>query len=170
MDALGGIATDAVLDVGCGTGALLDIVLATRPGVRALGIDLSPEMIEVARERLGDRADLRVADAEALPFPDGRVDLVVCVDSFHHYPHPAAALAEMRRVTRPGGALVLGDWYVGRLLRGLMNWLLPRMPSGDVRIYAPAELRALAAEAGYQVERCETAGVRAQLLVARRPR
>ena len=72
----------------------------------------------------------------------------------------------MRRVTRPGGGLVLGEWRVAAPLRGLMNAILPRMPEGDVRVYSGAELTALAEAAGYRVTRCERAGVRGQLLVA----
>jgi ubiquinone/menaquinone biosynthesis C-methylase UbiE len=168
LAALEGLTFSDVLDVGCGTGALLEAVLAQRDGVRARGIDLSPRMVEAAGRRLESRADLRVADAEELPFADGSVDLVLCADSFHHYPHPDRAIAEMYRVTRQGGALVLGDWYVGSVWRWLLNWILPRTPSGDVRISTPDELEAFAGGAGYLVERCETAGVRAQVLVARR--
>jgi ubiquinone/menaquinone biosynthesis C-methylase UbiE len=157
-----------VLDVGCGTGAMLAAILAARPGIAAHGIDLSPEMVAVARERLGDGADVRVADAEQLPLADACVDLVTCVDSLHHYPDPAAALAEMHRVTRPGGGLVLGEWRVGAFFRPLMNWLLPRTPGGDVRVYTAAELTQLVSAAGYVVDRCGPAGVRGQLLVARR--
>ena len=165
----------AVLDVGCGTGATLDALVCAHPDVRAWGIDLSPEMIAKARERLrhdGERAggpvDLRVADAEHLPLADEAVDLVVCVDSLHHYPDPAAALREMRRVTRPGGGLVIGEWRLAAPLRQLMNWLLPRLPEGDVRVYTGRELSELAEAAGYSAVRCGPAGVRGQLLVARR--
>jgi ubiquinone/menaquinone biosynthesis C-methylase UbiE len=157
-----------VLDVGCGTGATLAAVAVAHPDASAHGIDLSPEMVAVARERLGGGADVLVADAEQLPFEDGSVDLVTCVDSLHHYPDPAAALAEMHRVTRPGGGLVLGEWRVAALFRPLMNWLLPRMPEGDVRIYTAAELTELVSAAGFDVERCGPAGVRGQLLVASR--
>lgn len=168
LDALDGLGFSAVLDVGCGTGLLLEAVAVARPAVRLLGIDLSPEMVAIARQRLGDAADVRVADAELLPFDDAAVDLVTCVDSFHHYPDPGAALSEMRRVTRPGGALVIGEWHVAAVFRGMLNWILPRTPSGDVRIYRPDEMTSLVAAAGYAVERSEPAGVRGQLLVARR--
>jgi ubiquinone/menaquinone biosynthesis C-methylase UbiE len=157
-----------VLDVGCGTGATLAAILTAHPDVRARGIDLSEQMIAVARERLGDGADVQVADAEHLPLADGSVDLVTCVDSLHHYPDPGAALAEMHRVTRPGGGLVLGEWRAATPFRQLLNWLLPRLPEGDVRIYTAAELTRLAEAAGYRVEACARAGVRGQLLVARR--
>ena len=109
---------------------------------------------------------MQVADAEQLPHSDASVDLVTCVDSLHHCPDPAAALAEMHRVTRPGGGLVLGEWYVAAPFRLLMNWLLPMMPEGDVRVYTAAELTRLASAAGCRVDRCVRAGVRAQLLVA----
>lgn len=165
----------AVLDVGCGTGATLDAILRAHPEAHAWGIDLSAEMITRARERLrraGERAggvvDLRVADAEHLPLADDAVDLVVCVDSLHHYPDPAAALREMLRVSRPGGGLVIGEWRLAAPLRQLMNWLLPRMPEGDVRVYTSRELTGLAEAAGYSALRCGPAGVRGQLLVARR--
>jgi ubiquinone/menaquinone biosynthesis C-methylase UbiE len=159
---------DALLDVGCGTGALLEVVLDAHPAVCAAGIDLSPEMLGVARERLGGAAQLQVGDAEHLPLPDADVDLVVCVDSLHHYPDPRAALREMARVARPGGGLVIGEWRLAAPLRQLMNALLPRMPGGDVRIYTLKELTELAESAGFNVRRCEPAGVRGQLLVAMR--
>jgi len=165
----------AALDVGCGTGATLDAIVRAHPQVHAWGIDLSAEMIARARKRLagvGERAggavDLQVADAEHLPLADDAVDLVVCVDSLHHYPDPAAALREMRRVTRPDGGLVIGEWRLAAPLRQLMNRLLPRMPEGDVRVYTVRELTELAEAAGYSALRCGPAGVRGQLLVAQR--
>lgn len=164
----------AVLDVGCGTGATLEAIVRTHPEAQAWGLDLSAEMIAKARERLawvgehaGGAVDLQVADAEHLPLADAAVDLVLCVDSLHHYPDAEAALREMRRVTRPGGRLVIGEWRLAAPLRQLMNWLLPRMPEGDVRVYTGRELTELAAAAGYSALRCGPAGVRGQLLVAR---
>jgi ubiquinone/menaquinone biosynthesis C-methylase UbiE len=168
MAAVGTFDFADVLDVGCGTGTTLAAILAAHPGVRVCGIDLSPQMIAVARERLGDGADVRVADAEHLPLAAGSVDLVTCVDSLHHYPDPGAALREMHRVTRPGGGLVLGEWRAAAPFRQLLNWLFPRMPEGDVRIYTAADLTRLAEAAGYRVDDCVRAGVRGQLLVARR--
>jgi ubiquinone/menaquinone biosynthesis C-methylase UbiE len=175
MSAVQGFPFAAVLDVGCGTGATLDAIVRAHPEVRAWGVDLSTQMIARARarlagldERAGGAIDLQVADAEHLPLGDDSVDLVVCVDSLHHYPDPSAALREMRRVTRPGGGLVIGEWRLAAPLRQLTNWMLPRTPEGDVRVYTGRELTELAEATGYSTLRCDPAGVRGQLLVARR--
>ena len=108
-----------------------------------------------------------MADAEALPLSDAAVDLVVCVDSFHHYPRPEVALAEMRRVTRDGGTLVLGEWRMAAPIRQIMNAFMDRMPDGDVRVYTRSELEALVATAGFRPSSWSKAGRRGQLLVCR---
>lgn len=159
---------ESLLDVGCGTGALLEAFLKARPAVRLYGIDLSPEMITMAHRRLGDAGNITVADAETLPLPDAFVDAVTCVDSFHHYPHPDAVLLEIRRVIRPGGSLILAEWRMPAPLRHLMNSFIHRLPEGDVRVYSHAELCRLTTAAGFSELRLRKAGRRGQLLVARR--
>lgn len=84
--ACGGIDSPRVLDLGCGTGALAEIVLDEIPGCSLARVDLSANMAERAAERLGGRAEVVVCDAERLPFHDGSFDAVYCNDSFHHYP------------------------------------------------------------------------------------
>jgi len=158
----------SLLDVGCGTGALLEQVRLTDAGIELHGIDLSPAMLAVARQCLGSAADLQVADAEALPLPDGSVDAVVCVDSFHHYPRPDVALAEMRRVLRGCGELIVAEWRLPPPVRQLMNAVIEHLPEGDVRVYSRKELCGLAAAAGFHDLRCRKAGHRGQLLVGRR--
>jgi SAM-dependent methyltransferase len=96
-----------VLDIGCGPGHLLER-LAHR-GLVVTGIDLDPAMAERAAARLGGRAEVRVADVAALPFPDGTFDLVVSTLSLHHWAAPPAGLAELARVLRPGGRAVIWD-------------------------------------------------------------
>jgi ubiquinone/menaquinone biosynthesis C-methylase UbiE len=104
-------AEDKVLDVACGPGIVACAVAAHAAHVT--GIDLTPAMIEQARGRqaaqgLGN-VDWHVGDATALPFADASFDRVVTRYSFHHLPEPAKALAEMRRVCRPGGRIVVID-------------------------------------------------------------
>ena len=98
-----------VLEVAIGTGLNL---ARYPPGVRLTGIDHSPGMLRIARDRagqLGLAADLRLGDAQALEFPDASYDTVVCTFSLCAIPDDRTAVAEMARVLRPGGLLLLAD-------------------------------------------------------------
>src|SRR5215204_2259464 len=98
-----------VLEVAIGTGRNLTFYPA---GVRLTGIDLSPAMLERARQRAGElgmEVDLREGDAQDLPFSDGSFDSVVCTLSLCNVLDDRKAVAEMKRVLRPGGRLLLLD-------------------------------------------------------------
>ncbi len=136
----------SVLDVGCGTGALLRQIKDRWPEIQCAGVDLSPGMVESARSKLAPHTPIVLGDAERLPFPGDAFEAVVCCDSFHHYPDPRAALAEIRRVLQPGGVLLLGDTTAPAGLRRAINLLLPLSRGGDVRLYGPSELTALLEE------------------------
>ena len=96
-----------LLDVGCATG--LALRLANDRGARVTGLDASEAMIAVARDRLPD-ARLRVGDVEDLPFSDGGFDVVTAFNSLQYASEPAAAVAEIARVARPGGRVAIGVW------------------------------------------------------------
>jgi len=105
-------ATGRVLEVAIGTGRSLPFYTAASS---LTGVDLSPEMLAIARTRASERGlpvDLLEGDAEALPFEDVAFDSVVCTLSLCTIPDPAAAVAEMKRVLVPGGRLLLLD-HVG---------------------------------------------------------
>jgi ubiquinone/menaquinone biosynthesis C-methylase UbiE len=98
-----------VLEVAVGTGLNLPFFA---PDVRLTAIDLSPGMLDIARKRAADvgrNVDLREGDAHNLPFPDGSFDSVVCTLSLCNIPDVDRAVAEMKRVLRPGGRVVLVD-------------------------------------------------------------
>lgn len=101
-------APGAILDVGCGTGALLRLAAERFPGATRTGIDPAERMIAVATEADPD-ARLIVAPAERLPFDEHEFDLVLSTNSFHNWPDQRAGIAEIGRVLRPGGVLVLVD-------------------------------------------------------------
>lgn len=97
-----------VIEFGCGTG-WLTIGLA-QMGCDAIGVDISPAALALAREVRGERefprggkAGFRLYDGKRLPFPDASVDRIVCYDAFHHVPDQALTLREFARVLRPGG-------------------------------------------------------------------
>jgi ubiquinone/menaquinone biosynthesis C-methylase UbiE len=102
-------ATGEVLEIAVGTGLNLEHY---PPDVRLTGIKLSQGMLAIARRRadqLGRRVELRVGDAEALELPSATFDTVVCTFSLCAIPDHQQALAEMTRVLRPGGVLLLAD-------------------------------------------------------------
>lgn len=140
----------SVLDVGCGTGAvLLTLVEQDQGDLTLAGIDLSPEMVNIAQKKMKGRADLRVGDAEQLPWPDNSFDVVLCLDSFHHYPHPERALLEMRRVAKASGQLILGDFWAPSPLRQLMNLFIRFSKDGDVHVYSESEVCTLLKGCGF---------------------
>lgn len=100
-------AGDALLDVGCGTGTAL-IDLAPRVA-RATGVDLSEEMLAVARSRAPENVEFLAADATQLPFEDASFAAYRAERVYQHLPDPAAAFAEARRVLEPGGRIVVAD-------------------------------------------------------------
>jgi ubiquinone/menaquinone biosynthesis C-methylase UbiE len=106
-------ASGDVLEVAVGTG----LNLGSYPDdIRLTGVDFSPAMLERARDRareLGRPVDLREGDADALEFADGSFDTVVCTFSLCGIPDERQAVAEMRRVLRPGGLLLLADHVAG---------------------------------------------------------
>ena len=102
---------ERVLDAACGTGIVARRI-AAMPGRSGpvVGLDLNPAMLTVAREvaaREGLSIDWREGRVEALPFPDGAFDLVVCQHGLQYFPDRAGAVAEVRRVLRPGGRVVV---------------------------------------------------------------
>jgi ubiquinone/menaquinone biosynthesis C-methylase UbiE len=104
-----GRAHGEVLEVAIGTGLNLPFYPAD---ARLTAIDLSPEMLAIARKRaddLGREVDLREGDAHELPFADGTFDSVVCTFSLCNIPDVDRAVAEMKRVLKPGGRLILVD-------------------------------------------------------------
>ena len=138
-----------VLDVGCGTGALLDALATRFPDTALFGADASPEMLSVAAEKLAGRAHLHTAHAERLPYADGAFDLVVSVSALHYMPDAHAALSEMRRVLAPGGRLVVTDWCDDYLACRLCDLYLRLFDHAHVRTYGRAACERLLSDAGF---------------------
>ena len=106
-----------VLEVGCGPGHL-SVRLARQCGLDVTGLDLDPAMIARARANAdrpggGRRPSFLVGDVATLAFPDGSFDLVVSAMSVHHWADPAAGLAEVGRVLRPGARALVWDFRPG---------------------------------------------------------
>lgn len=155
----GSAAGKRVLEIGVGMGA--DFARWLRAGADATGVDLTERAVSLTAERVaaeGLAADVRLADAEALPFGDGAFDLVYSWGVLHHTPRTAVALAEACRVLRPGGRLkvmlyhrrswvALAAWARFGLLRGRpgigLRGGVAHMESPGTQAFTPAEVRAM---------------------------
>lgn len=111
--ALGAPPSAAVLDVGTGPGVLLAEIAAQRSDVAVTGIDPSADMITAAQRTIrnaGARVSAQVGDVADLDFPDDSFDLIVTTFSMHHWDDVPAAVPELARVLRPGGAVYIYDF------------------------------------------------------------
>jgi SAM-dependent methyltransferase len=112
-------AGERVLEVGCGIGT--DAMSFARAGAQLTAVDASPKSLEMTRRRFelsGLPATLLQGDAEVLPFPDNAFDFVYSHGVLHHTPSPGRAIAEIRRVLRPGGSALVMLYH-----RGSYNYL-----------------------------------------------
>src|SRR5579864_8230346 len=146
-----------VLEIGVGMGA--DYLEWLKAGAAATGVDLSAASIEKARQRCvlaGHQADLRVADAESLPFEDDSFDVVYSYGVMHHSPDTAQCIREARRVLKPGGRASIMVYHHPSIT-GAMLWLryglvegkslrqsvFEHLESPGTKIYTQAEARSL---------------------------
>jgi SAM-dependent methyltransferase len=153
-------AAGSILDVGCGTGTLLEAIAGESDAggsdrLGLVGVDLSPGMLAEARRKLGARAGTAAADAARLPLRAATFDVALSASSLHHWRDPAAVLAEIRRVLRPGGRLVVTDWCGDRWIERLRTRVLRRRHRDHLRVYRSAELVGLLEDTGFLDVRIE---------------
>lgn len=172
---------EVVLDPGCGTGWQAAGLRRAVPGISVVGVDLSAGMLSKARQ--AGAAPLLQADAARLPLGAATVDVVVTRGVLHHLPEVVAALAEWRRVLRPGGAVVIVseptpavERHGEVLVRGLLPLLRrPLTPTEDfwelasmaanLHVFTPEGLAAQARAAGYRDVRLTTADLLSTLVL-----
>lgn len=153
---------ERVLDVACGTGAITRLAArAVGPTGSVVGVDLAPDMIEVAESTPapgGPRIEWHEADAEALPLPDAHFDVVVCQMGLMFMHDPAGAVAEMYRVLRPGGRVVVNTpgpiqppfVEMERAIGAHVDPHLGGFVSAVFAMHDPAVVRAILAAAGFE--------------------
>jgi ubiquinone/menaquinone biosynthesis C-methylase UbiE len=168
-DLLGSVPSGRALDAACGTGR--HAAHLVRLGYRVLGVDLTPEMLARARERV-PRAEFQTADLRNLPADDDSFDVVVCGLALAHLPELDAAVIELARVLAPGGRLIVSVLHP---FQALLGWHAPFTGSDGQRGFIRehphlhADYLAAFAAAGLMLRACaEPQITEAQLITKRR--
>ena len=148
---------NSLLDAGCGTGAVISLLKGKYPDKNYTGIDLSPKMIEVAK-RKNSGVSFICGDCEELPFEDNSFDVIICSQSFHHYPNPEKFFKNVYRTLRSDGRLILRDmtaassvilWFINHIEIPIINRVFKK---GDVRVYGRNDIERLCEYSGLIME------------------
>lgn len=143
----------SILDLACGTGELTRLILKTNPQQDITGIDISPAMLAIANNKLEayPQAKLSIASATELPFARQSFDLVICANAFHYLESPELTLAEIKRVLKPKGTIVILDWcrdyFILKIGDRLFNFIDPAYR----KCYTKGELESLLLTAGFKI-------------------
>ena len=140
-----------LLDIGSGTGYLINM-LKDKEMAEFYGLDLSEEMIRIAKSKNIENAQFILGSANKLPFDDDAFDIVTCIQSFHHYPYPNEAMREAYRVLKKGGLYILSDTGVGGIAAWIDNHILFKiMKSGDCHTENKEGISKLMIKNGFKV-------------------
>ncbi|AJD58058.1 class I SAM-dependent methyltransferase [Synechococcus elongatus] len=141
----------SVLDLGCGTGSLLQQLAAQYPTVKLSGLDISAAMLAIARQKLPDSVKLQTGEANELPFPEHHFDLVISTSVFHYFQNPEKVLQEITRVLKPQGCLILTDWCRNYLMINLLDRWLHWVDKAHVRAYSIDDLQKILIESNFKL-------------------
>lgn len=161
-----------LLDCGCGTGPMISLLHEMDSKKYYTGLDITPKMIEVAKAKNLSGVDWVVGDCEELPFEENSFDVIICSNSFHHYPNPQKFFYSVKRVLRPNGRLILQDYTAPSVVLWLMNHT--EMPianlfgHGDVKAYSLNEIKAFCNKAELKIDNIEASKNFRMHLVARK--
>ena len=142
----------SVLDIGCGWGLLLKELHNLSRGLKLYGIDISPNMVHVAKLKLAKIDDVEILEGSAdnLPYKDNSFQYVTCILSFHHHPDSLRSLREMYRILKPNGKVFLLDPFKSGLIAKIMmvvNNIV--FQEKDIRVYTKEGIQKLFEEAGF---------------------
>ncbi|MBV6623017.1 MAG: methyltransferase domain-containing protein [Rivularia sp. (in: Bacteria)] len=144
-----------VLDVACGTGEFEQLLLDKNSTQKIIGIDISENMLNIARRKNKTYSNVEFyqASVNSLPFQDYIFDVIVCANAFHYFEQPQIALAEIKRVLKPNGKLIILDWSKDFLICRICDWLLQLFDSAHQHCYTQAELYQLLVAADFKIHR-----------------
>ena len=140
-----------ILDLSCGTGELLqDLYRRGKGKIKLFGLDISEEMLEMARKKLPLEVTLVRGDVHRLPFDSGEFDYVLCTEAFHHYHSKYQAVTEMKRVLKNDGKIIIVD--INFFLPSI-HWLFQKLEPGCVKINNQGEMGLLFKKNGLKIAR-----------------
>lgn len=152
---LGHTEYQSLLDIGCGTGYLIDMLQKQKSALYC-GLDLSPEMLKMAKKKLSESVFLTEGSSDDLPYDDNSFDIVTCIQSFHHYPNPEKAMAEAYRVLKPGGLYIISDTGMGNYPKFIYsiynNLIVKKLNTGDYAAYSKWDIQNLMTTSGFKIK------------------
>lgn len=148
--------SDKLLDIGCGTGSLLQAISSKYPSITLFGVDLSREMIKVACHKQIRNCTFINGQSQHLPFRSGSFDMVVTCNAFHYWHKPEECLREIARILRPQGRIVITDWCDDYIACRVCNLFLRLWNRAHFKTYRLRTCERLLRDTGFthvQIER-----------------
>lgn len=144
-----------VLDIACGTGEFERVILAENPSQSMIGVHISEQMLAIARSKCRNYSNVvfQAASATLLPFNDCTFDVVISANALHYFNDPKIALAEMKRVLKPKGQVIILDWCKDYFLCRLCDRILPLFDSAYQQCYTQREFHHLLIDGGFAIQR-----------------
>lgn len=151
LEQIGAIQGLRIVDFGCGTGLLLEKLRSRETNVYLSGVDISMQMLTIARNRLKQqKVTLRQINSSRLPFGSNSIDVVLSISNLHHLDRPLIYLEEFKRILRYGGRVVLVDWCTDFLWQRCASFWR-KLTTGGNEAYSLVELEYLLKHVGFTI-------------------
>lgn len=139
-----------ILDVGCGTGEFAMKLKNYKRDASVHGIDISPDMIKIAKAKFDGEIDFRIGDVEHIPYEDNYFDYLTCSHSFHHYPHKKKAVREMFRILKDKGKIMIIDGCKDSFLGKMIFDGIVKAHEGDVHHLHSSQFARILESSGFK--------------------
>lgn len=141
-----------ILDIGCGTGEFALKLKGRRRDINISGVDISSEMINVAKKkaRFTRDIDFRIGDVEDMPYDNNIFDYITCAHSFHHYPDKGKAVREMFRVLKNDGKVMIIDGYKDNMLGRVIFDVIVKRHEVDVHHLHSTQFQHILRKTGFK--------------------
>lgn len=138
-----------LLDIGCGTGVLLETLERRNPNIILAGVDPTQEMLDIAGKRLSKKVHIGRSSAEKLPFEAETFDIIVSCNVFHYIREPSIALKEAMRILKPTGTFVITDWCDDYITCRICDLFLRIFNEAHFKTYGKRECYDLLCSSGF---------------------